>query len=82
MQQFDKWVAYFVGPINPPGKRAGAQYIITATDYLTRWAEAAPVVDCTATTTTRFLFDHIVTRFGFPRVLMSEQGSHFINCTV
>ena len=29
-----------------------------------------------------FLFDNIVTRFGFPRILMSDQGSHFINHTI
>ena len=72
----------FVGPINPPWKRTGARYIITPIDYLTRWAEDAPVVDYTATTTIRFLFDNIVTRFGCPKILMNDQGSHFINRTV
>ena len=60
MQPFDKWVVDFVGPINPPGNRIGAQYIIIATNYLTRWAEAAPIVDCIAVKTVRFLFDNIV----------------------
>ena len=79
LHPFDKWVMGFVGPIKPPGKRTGARYIITVTNYLTRWEEDALVVDCNATTTTRFLFDNIVTRFGCPRLLMSDQGSHFIN---
>ena len=71
-----------MGPINPPGKRIGARYIITTTEYLIRWAEATPVVDCITATVARFLFDNIVARFGFPRILMSNQGSHFINHTV
>ena len=79
---FDKWDVDFVGPINPPTKRTGAWYIITKTDYLTRWVEGAPVVDSTVATTTRFLFENIVTRFGCPRILMSDQGSHFINRTI
>lgn len=40
LQPFEKWVIDFVGPIKPPGKKTGAWYIITATEYLTRWVEA------------------------------------------
>ena len=72
----------FVGPINPPRKRTGTRYIITSTDYLMRWEEAAPVMDCSAVTSTRFMFDNVVKRFGCPRILMSDEGSHFINHTV
>ena len=82
LQPFDKWAMDFVGPINPPGKQTGAQYIITTTDYLTRWVEAAPIVDCTATNSTRLIFENIMTQFGCPRILMSDQGSHFVNRTV
>ena len=65
----------FVGPINPPRKRTGARYIITVTDYLTRWVEVAPIVDWTVATVAKFLFDNIVTRFRCPRILMTGQGS-------
>ena len=82
MQAFDKWAIDFVGPINPPGKRTGARYIITVIDYLTRWAKAAPVKDCNATTSTQFLFENILTRFGCPCILMSNQGKHFLKQTI
>ena len=52
LQAFDKWAIDFVGPINPLGKRTGARYIIIAIDYLTRWAEALLVKDCSTTTAT------------------------------
>jgi hypothetical protein len=82
LQEFEKSAIDFVGPINPPGKCAGARYIITATKYLTRWAEEREVKDCSATTTMRFIFDEIITRFGCLKILMSDQGTHLINKTV
>jgi transposase InsO family protein len=82
LQEFDKWSIDFVGPINPPGKRIRSRYIITATEYLTIWAEAREVKDCSATTVARFIFDDIITSFGCPKILMSDQGTHFINKTI
>jgi hypothetical protein len=71
-----------VGPINPPGKCTGERYIITATYYLTRWAKVKAIKHCSETTTGRFIFDDIITRFGCPKILMSNQGTHFINKTI
>jgi hypothetical protein len=72
----------FVGPINPPRKHTGARYIINAIEYLTRWVEARVIKECSATTAAHFIFDDIITRFGFPMILMSDQGTHFINKTI
>jgi hypothetical protein len=63
LQAFDNWEIDFVGPINPPKKRRGARYIITATEYLTRWEEAAPVKDCSAKIVVHFLFEQVITQF-------------------
>jgi transposase InsO family protein len=82
LQAFDKWEIDFVGPINPPAKRTGARYIITATEYLIRWAEVASIKDCSIEIATHFLFEQVITRFGCPKVLMSDQGTHFINSTI
>ena len=79
LQAFDKWAVNFVGPISPPGKWTGVCYIIIATYYLTRWAEATPVKDCTTATAAHFLFENIVTRFGCPKILINDQGMHFVN---
>jgi hypothetical protein len=79
LQAFEKWAIDFVGPINPPGKHTGARYIISATEYLTKWVKARAVKDCSATKVVHFIFDDIITMFGCPKILMRDQGTHFIN---
>jgi hypothetical protein len=82
LQAFEKWSIDFVGPINPSGKCTGERYIITSIEYLTIWVEARAVKECSVATVVHFIFDDIITRFGCPKVLMSDQGTHFINKTV
>ena len=55
------------------------RYLILATKYLTKWAEAKAIKKADAKTTAIFLFENIVTRYGCPKVVVSDQGSHFIN---
>ena len=56
LQAFEKWAIDFVRPISPPGKRTSSRYIITMTNYLTRWAEAKPVKGCSVATAAQFIF--------------------------
>ena len=60
LQAFDKWEIDFVGPSQPLGKKMGVHYIITTTEYLTHWAEAQSMKDCTGTTTANSLFEHVL----------------------
>jgi hypothetical protein len=82
LQAFEKWAINLMGPINPPKKCTGVRYIITTKKYLTRWAEAREVKDCSETIAARFIFDDIITKFRCPKMLMSDQGTHFINKTI
>ena len=77
---FAKWGIDFVGPINPPAYRTQqAQYIIVATDYLTKWVEAKATRKNDARTTTCFLYEQVFTRYGLPIEIVSDRGTHFLN---
>ena len=78
LESFNKWFVDFVGPISPLEKKTAMRHIITAKEYLTRWDEVAPVKYCTAATTMKFLFENMLTIFGFPKILLSDQGTHFV----
>eukprot|EP00253_Pinus_taeda_P031879 PITA_31879 len=41
LQPFEKWAIDFVGPIQPPGKKTGAWYVITVTEYFDQMGEGA-----------------------------------------
>lgn len=81
LQPFEKWAIDFVGPISPQGK-TGVHYIITVTKYLTQWAKAQLVKDCTVAAMAKFLFENVLTRFGCPKILMGDLGMNFLNETI
>jgi hypothetical protein len=51
-------------------------------EYLTKWVEAKVVKDSNAKNAAHFLFEQVTTRFGCPRILTSDQGTHFLNNTI
>jgi len=78
VQIFEKWAIEFIDPIISPTQHSYARYIITDTKYLTCWAEVAPIKDFTTNISARFIFECIISRFGCPKILTSDQGTHFI----
>ena len=72
---FDKWGIDFVGPIEPPS--AGKSYILVYTDYATKLAEAKPMKHPRDNNVAKFLYESILTRYGVPRELQSDQGPQF-----
>jgi hypothetical protein len=55
----------------------GHCYIIVAVDYFTKWVEAMPTFNNDGKTTTLFIFNQIIARFGIPKDIVTEHGSHF-----
>ncbi|MCO5570501.1 hypothetical protein L7F22_024223 [Adiantum nelumboides] len=75
---FAKWGIGFVGPC-PPAYKSHAQYIIVATDYLTKWVEAKAITKNDAKTIAQFLYENKFTRYGLPIEIVSDRGTHFVN---
>ena len=74
---FGQWGMDLVGPLKAtPG---GNQYIIVFTEYLSRWAEAKPLPDKTAVGVASALIECVVSRFGCPSTIISDQGREFVN---
>ena len=82
LEPFQKWGLDFVGPFTPAAARTRNKYILIATEYCTKWVEAKPLRDNTATSTTKFLYKHVWCRFGCPIELISDQGGHFLNTVI
>ena len=55
----------------------GHEYILVAIDYFTKWVEAASYSMLKAKHMTRFLKNNIISRFGVPQEIISNNGSHF-----
>ncbi|RDX91843.1 pol, partial [Mucuna pruriens] len=73
---FYVWGINFTGPFPVSN---GYSYILVAVDYVSRWVEAIATKTNDAKVVVDFLKSNIFCRFGVPKVLISDQGSHFCN---
>ena len=74
VQLFDVWGMDFMGPFPVS---FGNIYILLA--MVSKWVEATACPRNDANTVVRFLQRNILTRFGTPRTIISDGGSHFVN---
>nr|KYP43018.1 Pro-Pol polyprotein [Cajanus cajan] len=76
VEVFYCWGIDFIGPLP---SSFGNEYIGMVVDYVSKWVEASAVQKDDAITVIKFLKKIIFCRFGSPRVLISDGGSHFCN---
>ncbi|KII70617.1 Retrovirus-related Pol polyprotein from transposon 17.6 [Thelohanellus kitauei] len=72
---FSAWEVDFTGPL--PVSKKGNKYLIVFIDIFTKWIEAVPVPAITAETASKALISNIVSRFGIPDSIHSDQGPQF-----
>ncbi|CAM9000253.1 unnamed protein product [Rhodiola kirilowii] len=71
---FDVWGIDYMGPFP---SSYGNQYILVTVDYVSKWVEAVASPTCDAKAVTRLFKKMIFPRFGVPRTVISDGGSHF-----
>ncbi|KAK0605028.1 hypothetical protein LWI29_021971 [Acer saccharum] len=65
-----------MGPFPPS---CGYSYILVAVDYVSKWVEAKATRNNDGQTVVKFVRETIFARFGTPRAIISDGGTHFCN---
>ena len=73
---FDVWGLDFMGPF--PSSMEN-KYILVGVVYVSKWVEAIASPTNDARTVTKFLRKNKFSRFGTPRAIISDGGTHFCN---
>ena len=73
---FDVWGIDFIGPFLVSFSFV---YILLAVDYVLKWVEAKPTRTNDAKVVVDFVRSNLFCRFGVPRAIVSDQGTHFCN---
>ena len=73
---FDVWGIDFMGPFP---NSFGNFYILLACDYVSKWVEAKATRTDNAKIVSDFVKSHIFARFGIPKALISDKGTHLCN---
>ncbi|XP_031266563.1 uncharacterized protein LOC116124951 [Pistacia vera] len=75
---FDVWGIDFMGPFPVS---FGNVYIILVVDYVSKWVEAKATRTDNSKVVADFVKTNIFVRFGIPRAIISDKGTHFRNKT-
>jgi hypothetical protein len=73
---FRQWGLDFIGEIHPQSS-AQHKWILTTTDYFTKWIEAVPTRQATDDVIIQFLEDNILSRFGCPIKIITDNATAF-----
>ena len=65
-----------IGPFRPTAM--GYQFVLTMTDYFSKYVEAVPIKDRSAVSVARGIYE-VYCRQGAPVHVISDQGKEFIN---
>jgi len=73
---FQQWALDFIGEIHPPSSRQH-KWILTTTNYFTKWIEVIPCRQANDTMIIQFLETNILSRFGYPEKIITDNAIAF-----
>ena len=77
---FSMWAFDIIGPLGDPNAQIKQKsFILTATEYFTKWTEAAAFAEIKGSTVCRFIMKNIISRFGVPSGIVTDNGPQFIS---
>ena len=72
---FAQWGLDILGPF--PRAIGNRRFILVVVDYFTKWAEAEALANIRDVDVKNFVWKNIITRFGVPNTLISDNGLQF-----
>jgi hypothetical protein len=76
IELFDCWGIDYMGPFS---KSRNHEFILVAVDYVSKWVEAMPCRNSDSKNSKKMFEEIIFPRFGVPRMVISDGGTHFID---
>lgn len=73
---FQQWGLDFIGEIHPSSS-GQHRWILTSTDYFTKWIEAVPCRQANDSTIMQFLETNILSKFGCPEKIIIDNAATF-----
>ena len=72
--------ADIMGPL--PRSRSGYLYVLVFQDLFTKWVETTPLRAATGKKIAESFRDQLINRWGTPQVLLTDNGTEFVNGTL
>ncbi|XP_059654807.1 uncharacterized protein LOC132301585 [Cornus florida] len=74
---FHTWAMDLIGPISPKFRKK--KWILVATEIYTKWVKAATLSVAIGQVVANFMKENIICHFGVPQVIVSDNGTPFVN---